>query len=233
MGSRRVAGFDTLVFVNLSTGAIETARVMERLTLSDLHHKYPSSHHFIVQKNPHDLPQGCKGVLCYVQGKIGVIVKASSVCGQAIFQQLLPEPKGAFSLISLWSEGYYLEQVSGQCLDDNESEQYHIYHAPSQETGCISMSPEGPDVLACPSMYEVPPEIKAQLNQTAQPFYTKQNRKKKGTPYGSVPVVYVLDKPEKRLSHCSQLQRLFGIPLGLHSIANKHQRYVVQMALHY
>jgi hypothetical protein len=121
MDDRNVKGWDSLVFLRGDTPQLE--RVFKRLTPSDLSSRYPSSYHFIVNKNIHKIPQGGAGALCFMQnqgkssGVIGIIVKAKG--SKALVQQLLPDPTcidEAIILVDLHLNGFYLQQVAGPLL---------------------------------------------------------------------------------------------------------------------
>jgi hypothetical protein len=190
---RAVRGTDVLIYED--GGIFKSFEVSQRLSLHDLENKHPSSSpfYFIWNKNVKILPNKLHGVLCFLCGKVWVVVKA--IGRQALVVSMLPQGlAGEAKTVQLHeTTGYYIQQIAGPCLGAR-----HVDYRPLSSDGYIKMSTSGPDVIHLPTEMSWWPFNKVPVVDWSHSSMYKTDKVKKEVGDLMVPVVYVKDDEEKR-----------------------------------
>lgn len=156
---------------------------------------FKGSHHFIINRNLHNLPNQLRGTLILVSCKVGVVIKAVNC--HAIVLNLLPQKyRGTYSLVNLAEmKGYYLQQVGGtNLLGDPREECKPLLDV----QGFIKMSNDGPTVVPTIDLFQLKPcpmELQVRLTEISIDLVDRNpsimRKRKRQTKM--VPVLHVLD----------------------------------------
>jgi hypothetical protein len=210
---RTIKGTDVLIYQ--IKGMYTTVEVKQRLTMHDLErkHKSDSPYYFIWNKNVKVLPSKLHGVLCFLCGKVWVVVTA--IGRQALVVSLLPQRLAGEALIIQLdkTQGYYIQQVAGPCWSWVSANEGSHLKFPNSEY--VTMSTGGPDIIKLPTGCSWWP--KATISTVdwshACVFYSEQGGKVKINAGDlMVPVVYVKDDEDQRF-HIT-IKNTYLVPIG-------------------